>query len=840
MRWLITLLISCAVVIGKAQTPADYWYFGDHAGLHFGVSPMTIFDGNHSNGRAISSVSDFDGILQFYSRDTLIWNRNHEVMPNGSGISSSSYSGQISCVPYADSTFLLFTLDFNSIIPFPSSLANLYYHEISMDLELGLGDVSSSTKNVFLQDSLTTKIASVPKCGAFGHWIIARSGANTNIYSYEVTELGLNSTPVISSGMVIPDSCCRKDGYIRPSPNGEHVIISHPYPSSLEFFDFDRTNGALTPNFTLDFSTSGMLAYGLEFSSSGAYLYCSLLDLTGANPSGAIIQFNVEAYDSASIISSLDTVFSSALVEGIQRGPDEKIYLTTVDSFLSIIHFPDVESPGCDFEENAISLNGLAAGSGLPNFNSFLLSNPVADQFICAGDSIYFSYPDSCVESVRWTLFNSENEILDTSSSFNSAFVFSDTGDFKVTLMVQQGLDTTEYTGEVVVIPSSIPNPLPDSTSICFNQLLESSHSSTHYNFEWSNGSDSSSTMVSADGWYALTVSNYCFELVDSVFVMVLFPPSIDLSDMTLCQTDTLTIGVQAQYYDNVLWSTGDSSSKINVGSWNSTDLSPLNIWLNASNACGEDSDSMTLFFLPNPDAGLPQDSVQCSEQTVPIYRPSQDNTVHLWSNGSSDSLLLIQNDTLIWLVATNLCGSDTDSMWISFHPPITVSLGEASYLCEGDSVVLNASWPGATYHWNPGGSTDSIQVVKYEDLIYAEDRLYTVTITDGPCNFIASKNVSVNTEHCDSSACKFSIPNVFTPNEDGINDVLRVDNDCSRIRYSITVFNRWGQVMFEGGPQNNAWDGYMNGDIAAPGTYFVVVEYGKNKIQKCSISLLR
>ena len=67
------------------------------------------------------------------------------------------------------------------------------------------------------------------------------------------------------------------------------------------------------------------------------------------------------------------------------------------------------------------------------------------------------------------------------------------------------------------------------------------------------------------------------------------------------------------------------------------------------------------------------------------------------------------------------------------------------------------------------------------------------------------------------------SIPNTFTPNNDGYNDLFSVICDgCTN--YHLIIFNRWGQKLFESYQNNLMWDGYDAAGMQVPdGTYFYI-----------------
>jgi gliding motility-associated-like protein len=77
---------------------------------------------------------------------------------------------------------------------------------------------------------------------------------------------------------------------------------------------------------------------------------------------------------------------------------------------------------------------------------------------------------------------------------------------------------------------------------------------------------------------------------------------------------------------------------------------------------------------------------------------------------------------------------------------------------------------------------------------------------------------------------CKVYIPNAFTPNSDGLNDTFYPAASCEFLDYSLHVYNRWGELIFEGNELNPEWDGYHKGELAPSGIYTYVFTYRLNR----------
>lgn len=91
----------------------------------------------------------------------------------------------------------------------------------------------------------------------------------------------------------------------------------------------------------------------------------------------------------------------------------------------------------------------------------------------------------------------------------------------------------------------------------------------------------------------------------------------------------------------------------------------------------------------------------------------------------------------------------------------------------------------------------------------------------------------------------ELKVPNAFSPNGDGVNDVFRVKHK-SLVRFTAYIFNRWGQELHRWGIQNidAGWDGTAHGKAVPEGVYFIVVEAegadGVNYKIKSDINILR
>lgn len=164
----------------------------------------------------------------------------------------------------------------------------------------------------------------------------------------------------------------------------------------------------------------------------------------------------------------------------------------------------------------------------------------------------------------------------------------------------------------------------------------------------------------------------------------------------------------------------------------------------------------------------------------------------------------------------------EEDSVIIGVLPqPIPVVIADSTIGYPGLQVnFTNGSSLATTYSWSFGdGSTSTVTNLNGATHTYNNVGTYPVLLT-------ASNGVCANTDTVVIVVTPFPppvihIPNVFTPNKDGVNDEFFIDvqNIAS---LEMIVINRWGNLVFETSTINNKWDGKINGKDADEGVYFI------------------
>lgn len=145
--------------------------------------------------------------------------------------------------------------------------------------------------------------------------------------------------------------------------------------------------------------------------------------------------------------------------------------------------------------------------------------------------------------------------------------------------------------------------------------------------------------------------------------------------------------------------------------------------------------------------------------------------------------------------------------------PLPTLNRPDDSLVCEGMPILIgNQREMETSYRWNTGDTTPSLIVHNSGNYILAAENHCGITTDTVQYSFVKC------------NFCLF-VPNAFSPNGDGRNDVLKITPTCLFETFKLLVFNRYGQLVYNSYSLNDSWDGTFNGSPADAGTYFYSVE---------------
>ncbi len=377
----LSFLLSVSI---SAQKFKNNWYFGNKGGLNFdGDSANLLTNSAMVTSEGCASISDQEGNLLFYSNGEQLWDKSHQVMPNGDGLLGSTSSVQ-SCLAApvigSQKLYYLFTVDGRtSSTNGGYQWDGLTYSIIDMTLPGNgsisdpYGDIVSAEKNkIILDDSLTEGITAIlHENEDLGYWIVVRKHNANKYYSYLITQDGVCSKPIISD---FPNEFITDDPSALKASFDGRTLVDGTW-KDLRKFDFDRSTGKLNNYIQL----ASVAHRTIAFSPNDSLIYAK----NGTGDLKIFKRFSPDIIASEKVIHV--TGFYSLLL-----GPNGKIYGTGWNK-IDVIHDPNnYDNP--NIENSIIDMGSANAAVSFPNFfdhfDKVFSYSSNWDTSLCHGDTI--------------------------------------------------------------------------------------------------------------------------------------------------------------------------------------------------------------------------------------------------------------------------------------------------------------------------------------------------------------------------------------------------------------------------------------------------------------------
>jgi gliding motility-associated-like protein len=508
-----------------------------------------------------------------------------------------------------------------------------------------------------------------------------------------------------------------------------------------------------------------------------------------------------------------------------------------------------------------------------------------------------------CTTPVLWKFSNTSVTITHQTDSSVSV-LFGKTGKIWVVAYLSSSCGVIKDSIEVGV-PQLVNLQLGSDTTICpGNSIILQAHKG-FVSYKWNDGSSDSSFTVTQPGKYFLTVIDSCGSILSDTIIVsphAQIPFSIG-PDRTKCNTDTLHLSAPFGFisYD---WTTsyGQSSTKgqdivVNPDS-------DVTYFVKAEQTPGCFAyDTVRVKVNHSPAINLGNDTSFCSGKSVMLDAGAGFNW-YRWSDASTQQTLSVNSPGTYSVVGTTVegCSSLDTLKVVSVWPLPAISLDHNSELCQSSSRILD---PGqfSSYQWQDGNTSRKytvngmgiyyVQVTDNNGCVNA-DTVYITTILPPPHDFlpgdtsicsygsaelasvrsfasyrwstggtatklivdkagkywlqvrddkgcVGTDTVVVNIKDC---MVGLKVPNAFTPNHDAANDVFRVLLFGKVKSFELTVYNRWGQIVFYTVDRYKGWNGTIAGKDQDPGVYIWTCKYelegNTEKMKRGTVTLIR
>ena len=872
-------MIFFIATLGFSQGEAANWYFGQNAGLNFNSgTPVPLLDGQVNSVEGSGSISDANGRLLFYTDGLTIWNRNHEVMPNGEELKGSPSSSQAALIvpnPVNPDVYYTFTTD-DALLFETGQFNGFNYSIIDMSEDSGRGDVIEKNNNLLPVSS--EKVTGVFNLTRNFYWVITHF--QNTFYAYRVDENGVDPNPVISIVGPNEDNFANGRGTLKISPNASKIAMSYlvvapRYATSLYVFDFDIDTGQVTN--PIEAVGHDRAYYGLEFSSNSKKLYASGVNFDANNLLGLVdvLQFDLEVPDFFSQETKLLSFPSNGVyfvAGGLQIGMDKKIYHTFSNQRLSVIERPNQDGLLAGAKEFSTNLGGRQALFGLPTFVQSFFETIFTIENFCFGDTMTFTPDDATnIIEISWDFGDPDSGITNTSNDIVATHVFSSPGSYTVTAnVIYSNAKQRTFVEQVDVF--DVPNPEPQVTLVqCDADGIDDGFTTFNLNesislFNTQNEivtawfflseldayenrneiqdiTEFENTSIDQKLYARVFKNEECFAVVEVNLMTAPLTYLEDYGELFIC--DAVLNG------SSILVDMGRVYQQLAEEFLEYEDISVFldkRSALLESDALGqreyalELQDSYEVYFRveeENACAFIGKLNLDISltpeyEETVQVYLCNGEIRLetlegyenYLWSDGSSDTTLnALQTGTIDVVFGNGPClYSQTfevlPELEIGVEKVVVRDFRRNSSL----EVVLSPQANADEYNFSIDGGLTFETKNTFTNLLPG---IYEVMVRDN-CG-VFEKEVIVG-----------GMPAFFTPNNDGANDRFQLHNPEFFPSYQMSVFNRYGKLLSSFTAKDDGWDGTFGSMEMPPDDYWYVLELEGGRIVKGYFTLKR
>lgn len=430
------------------------------------------------------------------------------------------------------------------------------------------------------------------------------------------------------------------------------------------------------------------------------------------------------------------------------------------------------------------------------------------DLEICSGNSIQLSAPSGFAQ-YHWQ----DGSSLPT-------FTVTQAGTYYLTALSSCG---SQYSDTVHVVPHTAPafQLAADSIRICRGDTTSISAPAGFSQYQWTPNQQISSINTSTVQVYPGSSLYYHVSaedvpgcrVSDSVYVEVRQVPAIQLGqDLSFCTGDSATFSAGTGFAQ-VQWSTGPQSPQITV-----FQAGTYSVIGTAGNGCKAYDTIKVLNVYPLPTVDLGSDSIICVGSPRILHAGNFNQVT--WNTGETGPSILVTDTGHYTVQVEDIHGCrGRDSIWISLKiiPPSQFLPGDTSICRSNDKIVISASGNYHEYLWNNQSTSNQITITS--------PGTYWLEVKDDyRCK--GRDTININPKDCKSG---FYVPSVFTPDNNGLNDLFKPTVYGTLNEYEMFVYNRWGQLLFHTKQIQDGWNGKFKGMPQNVGAYSWICVYRLN-----------
>jgi len=482
----------------------------------------------------------------------------------------------------------------------------------------------------------------------------------------------------------------------------------------------------------------------------------------------------------------------------------------------------------------------------------------LAADTLTADYTVHFEIGGTATNGVDY-IYVPDSIVLNAGEIEDSIFIipfadFITEGFESVTIYLVNSCDGEPYDSVTIEIQDKVELDLniePDTTICIYDTLTLTVSGGLEY--FWSPGFNISTTygdtvLVYPTSSMEYTVVTYLGTCVgnDTVMVNVSPPPDAYLGpDVTICLGDDHQFSVPPG--NEYLWDPPTYLDDITISDpiATPTDTGVVEYNLAVTDIYGcTNYDTVILYTQADPPALAWPDTLVCPGSPVQLYASGGVSYTWFPIEGLSDpainnpiAITEISQLYNVWVIDANGC-DDTVSVLVDIEPFPDIDAGPLTVIYQGETATLLGASSVADYEWAPPDYLSDIYAMQPTSTPEHSIWYYLTAVSPIGCVSIDSVHVVVIEPEA------VIIPSAFTPNGDGVNDILHIVAFENVELTEFSIFNRWGEKIFETSDILAGWDGTFKSSAQEIGTYMYIF-VGKNEMQeeivyKGTINLLR
>ena len=399
--------------------------------------------------------------------------------------------------------------------------------------------------------------------------------------------------------------------------------------------------------------------------------------------------------------------------------------------------------------------------------------------------------------------------------------------------------DSDSVLVEVLSLPSLTPAP---DVTMCVGDTAELTIITDGVMYQWSpSGSLSCDTCETVLAWppdtttytYIVTGVNGCRHSATTT-VTVLDPPVAETNgDAVICEGQSISLSASGNY--NFNWQPPIGLSCTNCPNPVASPSVTTTYSLEASNGYCADDTTLTITVWESVPAIAGPDTAICLGGEAVLWALGESTTIsdptYEWQPASfvneptsAQVMATPPVTTMFTVVVSNAtCEPTSRTIQVIVNPLPVANAGPDRATFESVPVMLLGSGSsGVSFSWSPAGNVVCETCPETEAYIHTTTS-FELEVTDMNGCFKKDSTTVRLIEVCDGSLV--FVPNTFTPNGDGVNDVLYVRSYALQRITAFRVFDRWGKTVFEATNADIGWDGTYNGARLDPAVFVYTVE---------------